>query len=55
MVKGYDPGSCNQQSHLKEVLVKDRNDDDKILICVRENNVYIWTSLDGEIYIDKII
>ncbi|CAB4025356.1 Hypothetical predicted protein, partial [Paramuricea clavata] len=47
VVKGYDPGSCNQQSHLKEVLVKDRNDDDKILICVRENNVYKWTSLDG--------
>ena len=49
MINGYDPGRCNQQSHGKEVLVKDREDNDKALTCVKESNNYLWISADGEV------
>ncbi|CAB4013001.1 Hypothetical predicted protein [Paramuricea clavata] len=44
---GYDPGSCNYTIHGKEVLVKDRDDNEIILICVKDKNGYKWKSTDG--------
>lgn len=49
MINGHDPGRCDEQSRGKEVLVKDRGDNDKALTCVKENNNYLWVSADGEI------
>ena len=46
-VQGYNPGECNYGSHGKLVLVKDRRDNDKLLVCVEENGVYLWKPTDG--------
>ena len=46
-LNSYDPGSCNETIHGKEVLVTDKTDEEVILICVRNKGVYQWRPLDG--------
>ena len=31
-------------------MVKDREDNDKLLVCAEENNVYLWEATDGKVY-----
>ncbi|XP_028404228.1 uncharacterized protein LOC114526893 [Dendronephthya gigantea] len=44
---GYDPGPCNDTSHGSLVLVKDRDDDEVILVCTKNKDGYRWKSTDG--------
>ena len=46
-MNGYDPGPCDNKIHGKEVLVKDRSEDEIILICVKNKGVYQWKPIDG--------
>ncbi|XP_028410572.1 uncharacterized protein LOC114533270 isoform X2 [Dendronephthya gigantea] len=55
LIKGEDPGSCDQNKHGKEVLIHDRSDNDKILTCVKENKVYLWKSIDGSSTLGEFI
>ena len=31
-------------------MVKDREDNDKLLVCAKQNNVYLWEATDGKVY-----
>ncbi|CAB4015633.1 Hypothetical predicted protein, partial [Paramuricea clavata] len=44
---GYDPGKCNQSNHARFIVVKDRENNDRLLICAEENDVYNWKTTDG--------
>jgi hypothetical protein len=46
-LNGYNPGPCNSTNHGKEVLTKDRHDEEIILICVKDKNGFKWKSTDG--------
>jgi hypothetical protein len=48
-VNSYDPGTCNSTSHGQEVLVKDRSDEEIIVICVKDKGFYQWKTLDGRL------
>jgi hypothetical protein len=48
VVKG-DPGPCKKKTHGKEVLVKNRADEEKVVICVKDKGAYQWESTDGEL------
>ena len=50
----HDPGICNISRRGKLVLVKDRNDNDKLLVCVKGRKYY-WSMLDGMLFIKSII
>jgi hypothetical protein len=30
-------------------MVKDRQDNDKLLVCAEENKVYLWKTTDGKL------
>ena len=32
-------------------MVKDRENNDKLLVCAQENNVYLWKTTDGKVYV----
>lgn len=49
MLNDYDPGSCNQTRHGHEVLVKNRAEQETVLVCTKDKNVYKWMSTDGKI------
>ncbi|XP_028391550.1 uncharacterized protein LOC114516313 isoform X2 [Dendronephthya gigantea] len=44
---GYDPGSCTKKERGLLTLIKDRSNNDKLLICKEENGVYAWKTTDG--------
>ncbi|XP_028413273.1 uncharacterized protein LOC114536122 [Dendronephthya gigantea] len=44
---GYDPGSCGKKERGLLKLIKDRSNNDKLLICKKENGVYTWKTTDG--------
>ncbi|XP_028391389.1 uncharacterized protein LOC114516186 [Dendronephthya gigantea] len=44
---GYDPGSCGKKERGLLKLIKDRSNNDKLLICKEENGVYAWKTTDG--------
>ena len=46
-VNPYDPGICTKQKRGKFVVVMDRNDDDKIVVCVRHHGKYQWNVMNG--------
>jgi hypothetical protein len=50
-VKDYDPGPCKNETHGEEVLVKNRDDEEKVVICVMDKGTYQWESPDGKLYI----
>ena len=43
----YDPGSCTKEKRGKFVVVRDRNDDDQIVACVRRHGKYRWDMING--------
>ena len=45
---GNDPGPCNKDNHGKLKLVKNREDDDRLLVCLQEKRVFNWKATDGE-------
>lgn len=47
VLDGNDPGSCDKSNHADEVLVRDRENKEKILICTEENGIYLWRTTDG--------
>ena len=55
MANSYDPGPCKNETHGKYVLVKNRADEEKVVICVKDKEVYQWKSMDGKIYISYYI
>lgn len=46
-VNPYDPGICTKKERGKFVVVKDYNDDDKIVACVRHDGKYQWEIING--------
>ena len=48
-LEGYNPGECNKENHGKLIIVKDRQDNDKLLVCAEENKVYLWKTTDGKV------
>ncbi|XP_028413272.1 uncharacterized protein LOC114536121 [Dendronephthya gigantea] len=44
---GYDPGSCTKKERGLLKLIKDRSNNDKLLICAERNGVYAWKTTDG--------
>ena len=44
---GYDPGSCSKKERGLLKLIKDRSNNDKLLICNERNGVYVWKTTDG--------
>ncbi|XP_028413259.1 uncharacterized protein LOC114536107 [Dendronephthya gigantea] len=44
---GYDPGSCSKKERGLLKLIKDRSNNDKLLICAEQNAVYGWKTTDG--------
>ena len=49
IIDGGDPGQCNKSNHAEEVLVRDRQNNDKILICSKNNGVYQWKAVYGKL------
>ena len=47
-IRGYHPGICDKRNHGKLTMVKDREENDKLLVCAKENKVYIWKTTDGK-------
>ena len=48
MVDSYDPGLCDEKAHGQQVLVKDKTDEEIILICVKDKGVYHWRPTFGK-------
>ena len=46
---GYDPGSCSKTEGGSLKLIKNRLNNDKLLICTEERGVYAWKTTDGNI------
>ena len=46
-VNPYDPGKCTEVQRGKFVVVRDRNDDDQIVACVRRHGKYRWDMMNG--------
>ncbi|XP_028391545.1 uncharacterized protein LOC114516310 [Dendronephthya gigantea] len=44
---GYDPGSCSKKKRGLLKLIKDRSNNDKLLICAEQNGVNAWKTTDG--------
>ena len=42
---GYDPGLCNQTNRGKLKLVKNREDEDRLLVCSQEKGVFKWKTI----------
>lgn len=51
VINDIDPGQCDQSNHASQVLILDRENKEKILICTKNNGVYQWETLGG-MYID---
>ncbi|XP_028411771.1 uncharacterized protein LOC114534515 [Dendronephthya gigantea] len=49
-VNPYDPGICTKKKRGKFVVVKDYNDDDKILACVQHDGKFQWEMINGHSY-----
>ncbi|XP_028411772.1 uncharacterized protein LOC114534516 [Dendronephthya gigantea] len=49
-VNPYDPGICTADKRGKFVVVKDYNDDDKIVACVQHDGKYQWDMINGHSY-----
>ena len=43
----YDPGKCTEKKRGNFVVVKDRNDDDQIVVCVQRHGRYRWDMING--------
>ena len=50
MVKGNDPGSCDKKNEGGVLLVRDRQQKQKLLLCTKDKGVFRWTMVDGKIY-----
>ena len=48
-MNSYDPGPCNNENHGKEVLVKNTINEEEIVICVKDKNVFQWRSTDSKL------
>ena len=48
MANSYDPGPCKNETHGKYVLVKNRADEEIVVICVKDKGIYHWKSMDGK-------
>ena len=46
-VNPYDPGICTKRKRGKFVVVRDRNDDDKIVVCFQHHGKYQWDMING--------
>ena len=42
-------GICNETNHGNLIMVKDRENNDKLLVCAEEKSVYLWKTTDGKI------
>lgn len=49
MLNSYDPGPCNKKAHGKEVLVKNTVNEEEIVICVEDKDVFQWRSTDSKL------
>lgn len=47
ILDGNDPGSCDESNHGAEVLIKDREDNERLLICADNNDGFVWKATDG--------
>lgn len=45
-----DPGQCDKSNHASQVLILDRENKEKILICTKNNGEYQWALLGGLCY-----
>ncbi len=54
-MNSYDPGPCNETAHGKEVLVKNTNDEEEIVICVKDKGVFHWKSTDSKLRQEIVI
>ena len=49
ILDGNDPGQCDKSNHAQEVLVRDRQNNEKILICSKNHGGYQWKTVDGKL------
>ena len=47
VLKGNNPGVCSKKNSGEVMLVRDRQDKHKLLICTNDNGVFGWRTLDG--------
>ena len=47
VTKSHDPGPCNSSNHGYFNIVKDREMNDKLLVCSENKGVYQWIVSDG--------
>ena len=45
----HNPGKCNKKNHGQLIIVKDRQDNEKLLVCAEEKSVYLWKPTDGKV------
>ena len=51
VLKGSNPGICSQNNSNEVILVVDRENNRKLLICTNDNGKYAWRTLDGTVLI----
>lgn len=47
--RGDNPGLCSKKNSGEIILVRDRENKHKLLICTNDNGIYGWRTLDGKI------
>ena len=47
MLKGSNPGLCSRNNSNDVILVVDRENKRKLLICTKDNGKYAWRTLGG--------
>ncbi|XP_046839650.1 uncharacterized protein LOC124433845 isoform X4 [Xenia sp. Carnegie-2017] len=47
VVKGYNPGPCLKNKSGEITLVRDRQNEPKLLICLKVNGIFGWRTIDG--------
>ncbi|CAB4007431.1 Hypothetical predicted protein, partial [Paramuricea clavata] len=47
-VNPHDPGVCDAKSRGKEIVVKDRYDNDQLVVCLEQDGKYKWQMLKAK-------
>lgn len=47
IVEGNDPGKCSKSNHGKQILVKDRKNNDLVIFCTKNDGEFKWTTTAG--------
>ena len=46
---GFNPGTCKNEKRGNFTIIKDRTGNDRIVVCIKNENKFQWSMLNGKI------